>query len=231
MNFKPSIILKINNQKDPLDSFIEWFNQVSNQSLTRETIVNQANISLINQLSESIKIKTIRDTKEQLSYGAYQAKETRYFVFLAAHLTTIPAQNALLKSIEEPPQNTQIILVSSEPGKLLETIQSRCELILLDADNFKNEDNHEINEFYFQIIGSTHGERISIATKYKDRVEALKLCNQLVNFLHQELKNPKSKIENKQIIKGILSLLETIKYLEANVNPLLAMENCFFELG
>lgn len=232
MNFKPSIILKINSQKNPLESFVTWINKTTKKDLTPQTIINQANITLINQEGESIKIKTVRDTKEQLSFGAYQANQTRYFVFLDAHLTTIPAQNALLKSIEEPPINTQIIFVTNSPNKLLETIQSRCQLVILDSDNYVNEqeDNKEVKDLYFQIIASNPGERISLASNYKDRADALKLCNQLVDFLHKELKNKNSKLKTKQITQSISKSLETIKYLEANVNALLAIENCFFEL-
>lgn len=44
-----------------------------------------------------------------------------------------PAANALLKSLEEPPPRTLFLLVSSEPGRLLTTIRSRCRRIELAA--------------------------------------------------------------------------------------------------
>jgi DNA polymerase-3 subunit delta' len=37
-----------------------------------------------------------------------------------------PAANALLKTLEEPPRSTVLLLVSSAPGRLLPTIRSRC---------------------------------------------------------------------------------------------------------
>lgn len=43
------------------------------------------------------------------------------------------AENALLKSLEEPPKNTLILLVSSAPGQLLPTIHSRCRHLRLAA--------------------------------------------------------------------------------------------------
>src|SRR5262249_58938156 len=39
------------------------------------------------------------------------------------------AANALLKSLEEPPQRTIFLLVASAPGKLLATIRSRCRVL------------------------------------------------------------------------------------------------------
>jgi len=39
------------------------------------------------------------------------------------------AANALLKLLEEPPENSAIILISHQPGKLLPTIRSRCRML------------------------------------------------------------------------------------------------------
>ena len=43
------------------------------------------------------------------------------------------AANALLKSLEEPPQGTIFLLVSHAPGRLLPTIRSRCRLLRFEA--------------------------------------------------------------------------------------------------
>ena len=42
---------------------------------------------------------------------------------------TIRAQNALLKTLEEPPEYAIIILITSNKEALLDTIKSRCEII------------------------------------------------------------------------------------------------------
>ncbi|MCX8124103.1 MAG: hypothetical protein N3F66_08065 [Spirochaetes bacterium] len=49
----------------------------------------------------------------------------RVIIINDAHCMNVQAQNALLKTIEEPPVNTFIILVSSERNQLLPTIRSR----------------------------------------------------------------------------------------------------------
>ena len=41
------------------------------------------------------------------------------------------AANALLKSLEEPPPRTVFLLLTSEPGRLLPTIRSRCRILPL----------------------------------------------------------------------------------------------------
>jgi DNA polymerase III subunit delta' len=51
----------------------------------------------------------------------------RVFVIEAAEAMRDESQNALLKTLEEPPQFVHLILLSSEPAALLETISSRCQ--------------------------------------------------------------------------------------------------------
>lgn len=46
-----------------------------------------------------------------------------------SHLMNLEAQNALLKTLEEPPGNSLIILVAENSQRLLETIRSRCEIL------------------------------------------------------------------------------------------------------
>lgn len=51
----------------------------------------------------------------------------RVFVVEAAEAMRDESQNALLKTLEEPPEFVHLILLSSEPELLLETIASRCQ--------------------------------------------------------------------------------------------------------
>lgn len=231
MNFKHPIIIRTNKSKSSLDFVVDWLNENTKSKLSTSSIQNQTNIALINREGESIKIKTVRDIKEQLAFAAYQANLTRFVVFLDAHLLTIPAQNALLKTIEEPPENTQILFVTSMPEKLLETIRSRCQLATFGYSKTPElKDNSKIQMLYLDIISASMGQRIIYASNFKEREEALQVCNQLVRYLHSELKNNESKLLKKHIVKNISRILETINQLEHNVNVLLALENCFFEL-
>jgi DNA polymerase-3 subunit delta' len=52
--------------------------------------------------------------------------ERRVFVIEAADAMAEESQNALLKTLEEPPPFAHLILVSDEPEALLETVRSRC---------------------------------------------------------------------------------------------------------
>ncbi|MGC1851904.1 MAG: hypothetical protein WA687_05625, partial [Solirubrobacterales bacterium] len=60
------------------------------------------------------------------AYRPYEGGK-RVFVIEAAEAMRDESQNALLKTLEEPPEFVHLILLSSEPAALLETIASRCQ--------------------------------------------------------------------------------------------------------
>jgi DNA polymerase-3 subunit delta' len=62
------------------------------------------------------------------SYRPFEG-EKRVFVVEAAEAMRDESQNALLKTLEEPPDFAHLILLTSEPTALLETIASRCQPI------------------------------------------------------------------------------------------------------
>ena len=61
----------------------------------------------------------------------FGAGVTKVFVIHAADRMQIPAANALLKTLEEPPERTVLVLATSSAGKVLPTIRSRCRLAKL----------------------------------------------------------------------------------------------------
>jgi DNA polymerase III subunit delta' len=71
---------------------------------------------------EEIRTQVIRAA----SYRPFEGGK-RVFVIEAAEAMRDESQNALLKTLEEPPGFVHLILLSSEPEMLLETIVSRCQ--------------------------------------------------------------------------------------------------------
>jgi len=61
----------------------------------------------------------------------YAPGVTKVFVIHAADRMQIPAANALLKTLEEPPERTVLVLATSSAGSVLGTIRSRCRLARL----------------------------------------------------------------------------------------------------
>jgi DNA polymerase-3 subunit delta' len=75
-------------------------------------------------LVEEVRERVIRAA----SYRPFEG-ERRVFVVEAAEAMRDESQNALLKTLEEPPAFVHLILLTSEPTALLETIASRCQPI------------------------------------------------------------------------------------------------------
>ena len=90
---------------------------------------------------DEIRITDIRDAETFLHLTA-SANGWRVMIIDAAEDMNVNAANALLKSLEEPPPKTIIILISHQPGKLLPTIRSRCQKISLKP--LENEDLENI---------------------------------------------------------------------------------------
>ena len=78
-----------------------------------------------------IKIEKAREILKTLSYKVDSGK--RVVIIDDAHTLNHAAQNALLKTLEEPPSNTVLILVTSRVQDFLTTILSRCQRIQFGA--------------------------------------------------------------------------------------------------
>ena len=70
-------------------------------------------------------IGQVRKLQEGLVYKPFEGRH-RVILIPEAELLTEEAANALLKTLEEPPDRTHIVLCSSQPWNLLDTIRSRC---------------------------------------------------------------------------------------------------------
>ena len=76
----------------------------------------------------SIPIERLRELREWFSKAPYRS-DRRIALIDDAHLMKIEAQNSLLKLLEEPPGRGLLLLVTPEPGRLLETVISRLQRI------------------------------------------------------------------------------------------------------
>jgi DNA polymerase-3 subunit delta' len=75
--------------------------------------------------SGAIKIDRVRDIVERAAYRPFEGRR-RVVIVDEADALVVQAQNALLKTLEEPPPSSVFILVTSRPDVLLPTVRSRC---------------------------------------------------------------------------------------------------------
>ena len=82
-------------------------------------------------------VEDVRSIREAVNFLPTKAKY-RVYIIDEVHMLSIGAFNALLKTLEEPPEHVKFILATTEPQKLPATILSRCQRF--DFKRISNED-------------------------------------------------------------------------------------------
>src|SRR6185369_14230539 len=100
---------------------------------------NHGDIHLVEPLPDKrdISIEQLRELQRELSLRPYEAPR-KACIMEPAERMSVNAANSLLKTLEEPPGNALIILLSENADMLLPTIRSRCQLIRFSALSTEN---------------------------------------------------------------------------------------------
>lgn len=126
---------------------------------------NHPDVISIEPEGQKIKIDQVRLLQRQ---SAYKPMEGRYKVYVIsdAEKLTLEAANSLLKTLEEPPSNTVILLISTAYSSLLPTIRSRCISIKF------NPIPHEVLKFALaEKFGISEAEAEVMATRSQGNVK------------------------------------------------------------
>lgn len=78
--------------------------------------------------SGSIKVDQVRDVVDRAAFRPFEGKR-RAVIIDDADAMVDQAQNALLKTLEEPPPGSVFLLITARPDALLPTVRSRCPLL------------------------------------------------------------------------------------------------------
>lgn len=167
-----------------------------------------------------IGIDQIRDLKKQLNIRS--VTNQKLAIILETEKLTVEAQNALLKTLEEPPDGVHLFLQARNTHQLLPTILSRCQIINLSPS--KKPSDQKPDQQSTQVLQLIESLNIkggfAWAKNQKDRVTAIATIDQLLATLHQTSPlNPKT----------ARKLLKAKKYLQANTNVRLTLENLFLD--
>jgi DNA polymerase-3 subunit gamma/tau len=106
-------------------------------------------------------IDEIRDLRENIKYMPSSSK-FRVYIIDEVHMLTLPAFNALLKTLEEPPAHVKFVFATTESHKVPVTILSRCQRfdfkrlslgkILKQLEKIKKEEGIEISKSGLTLI-------------------------------------------------------------------------------
>lgn len=158
-----------------------------------------------------IGIEAIQILHKQLSLSKYHHSGTRTVIIEDADAMTTAAQNALLKTLEEPPPNTFIILTGTDKTALLATIQSRCQSVFIAKQSMEAVAQYLID--YYQVPRETATEvsvladgSLGQALQYARNSELL-ASRQNIERVIQTLMSPT--LFNRLLAAGELALAKT----------------------
>jgi len=137
-----------------------------------------------------ITVDMIRDVNHFLSQTTAEF-DWKIVVIDSADNMNRNAANALLKSLEEPPKNTVLFLISHSPRKLLPTIRSRCrslQLKPLSEDNINRilddveiDENKKLIDFASKMAEGSAGMAVELCDK-----DMLKLYEAIIDLLRND---------------------------------------------
>jgi DNA polymerase-3 subunit delta' len=120
----------------------------------------------------------IEDAKEVIS-EAYRSEENTKTLILGAKSFTIPAQNALLKILEEPPRNIAFILLAPNKSTFLPTVRSRLSL--------KQEHNERLYEVLPITLKNLDLAGLFTFVKQHDRLKKHEAKGLIEQLMHQAI--------------------------------------------
>lgn len=169
---------------------------------------------------KSIGIAEVRKISQTVTLKPFGGGN-RLIIIREIDKATIEAQNALLKILEEPPENNIIILTTNNLNKLLPTIASRCQIISNNKTETAIFDSKDSKSLLKQILKSSAGQRILLSQKASNsREEATLLLDRLILTLEELLHKPDKEIELTLSETAILlsKVSKAKNYLERYIN-------------
>ena len=190
---------------------------------------NNPDLVIIDEQANSIKTEQIKELTSDVLEKPIKGSKKIYIINNSENMTK-EAQNALLKTLEEPPEYAVIILVTSNENLLLNTIKSRCIKIL-----FSNLSDEEILEYFernhediSKTMVSTFGGSIERAINLKDKDEIFSILDYINTCFYNKMINNISKAEKYN--NCIQAVEEAKTRLRRNSNYDMTIDNLLFAI-
>ena len=141
--------------------------------------MQQADLNILQSTQEgdTLKVEAVRDLQHMLSLAPYESNY-RVALLLRFEEANANAQNALLKTLEEPNARVVLLVTADDPENLLPTITSRCELLRLRpmapaALSAKLQTLRSMEQVQADLIAQISGGRPGYALRLVDTPELL----------------------------------------------------------
>lgn len=215
-----SFIIVSKNKKTALDFTSSECkkNQIDKFDINILTFQKAIGIEDIRNFQKKIYLKPIKSKAKAITLEAYSG-------------ITIGAQNALLKVLEEPPNNTIIYITIQNKNLLLPTILSRCKIVELNEKSYtlSEKDNTQYLTLLTSLLQKPIGERLKLAQDItRDKGDAVLWLEKMIIVVREKLIDDKGRIPYLNILKSLQKAHTIIS--TTNANQRLVLESLFLNL-
>ncbi len=195
--------------------------------------------------SREIKINQIREIEAGMILKPYEAAY-KVFIIVEAERMNPAASNAFLKTLEEPPRDSVVVLITRKPQDLLPTIVSRSQVIRLrpaDAYGVFRADSGVIDEFsddgciedYSAKDREALSEKLKILAGWYRDLLVFKASRDESLLIHSDrlgsIREKAGSFRLDELMDMFDRVVAAKKNVDNNVNPKLALSAMFKDIG
>ncbi len=195
-------------------------------NLLKERGVDPIDINL-NVYEKAMGIADVRNIQKAVLLKPFRGK-TKAVIINAYENITLEAQNALLKILEEPPNNTIIVITAAKQELFLPTILSRCKVIILQEKEIKltEDDLPKFEKTLDALLNGKIGDKLKIAQDItKEKGDSALWLEKMTVFAKNKLAQDNKNFRYLTFLKELQKTYKAIK--NTNVSQRTALENLF----
>lgn len=182
--------------------------------IAAELKCDDANIIEADAASKS-GVDDMRNLLEGLKYAGFGSNPNKFIILDECHMFSKSAWNALLKTLEEPPKHVYFVLCTTEPGKVPDTIMTRCHNYTLKSVRYQDlqellevvteAEGLEFSEEMLRMIAKESGGSPRRALVYLSKIRGCENLDEVKEILESA--------------EGDLDVIEICKLLSGRGNP------------
>lgn len=200
--------------------------------LLGEDSADSHHIHLIQPEGQTISIAQIRYIKELTKLRVPGRRAIRRVVIIQdAHLLREEAQNALLKTLEEPPEDTVFLLTAHDKGALADTVLSRVTSVAVRPvsansakELFSDHDANQVNRAYHMSNGNIGLMSALMQDADHPLLQHIETAKKIIgSSRYQKLCSVESLRNDKEALSDILYCMKRILHYKLLFNPSLTL--------
>lgn len=189
--------------------------------LSEEKVTNPHPDLLYYKAETKLGVEQSKEIRDFFSIKPYSAKG-RVVILEDASVLTPEAQNALLKTLEEPPEEAILLFCANSTDNFLPTILSRCQVITLQPPRLQTKNviarseatKQSFTEDIQKLLESDIGERFEYIEKLKDQKKKEEFLHALTAFFRDVLITK----HDAAVQQFVTDLIQAEEWAKSNVN-------------